>query len=116
MRVSQGPSRVTLAACPVRCTKPWNLLSQVNVEVVLTARYWTRVFAAFVGLTYICTYLFMLVYMWVDTSYALFDPAQYGVIYQICRNPSFWLTQVTPPHPHAHIPLSRAVKFWKVAG
>jgi hypothetical protein len=35
--------------------------------VALTARYWTKIFVVFVILSYIVAYLFLLVYMWIDT-------------------------------------------------
>lgn len=66
----------------------------MNVEVALTARYWTTVFVVCTILSYVLSYAFMLVYMWVQTSADMFDPAQYGVIYQICRAPAFWFLQV----------------------
>ena len=69
---------------------------QVNVEVALTARYWTKVFVVFVVLSYLCAYLFMLLYMWVEVAFEIYDPAQYGVIYQLCLEPSFWFVQVRP--------------------
>ena len=42
----------------IRCPVP-----QVNVEVAMTARYWTKIFTIFVFLSYGCAYLFMFVYM-----------------------------------------------------
>ena len=76
------------------------------MEVALTARYWTKVFVVFTVLSYLMAYLFMLVYMWAITSFSMYDPAQYGVIYQICLSPSFWCLQVRTapplrPHPLA---------------
>lgn len=35
--------------------------------MALTARYWTKIFVVFVILSYIVAYLFLLVYMWIDT-------------------------------------------------
>lgn len=67
---------------------------QVNVEVALTARYWTRIFVVCTILSYVLGYAFMLVFMWVETSFDMYDPEQYGVIYQICTTPSFWFLQV----------------------
>ena len=73
----------------VRCLRP-----QVNVEVALTARYWTTLFVVFTVLSYVCAYLFMLVYMWIVVAGDQWDPAQYGVIYRIIADPNLWLLQV----------------------
>jgi len=64
------------------------------VEVALTARYWTKLFVVFVALSYVCTYAFMLVYMWVIVAGGSEDPAQYGVIYRIIADSNLWLLQV----------------------
>lgn len=42
-----------------------------HLQVALTARYWTRIFVVFVVLSYVVAYIFLLVYMWVDTVSAL---------------------------------------------
>ena len=78
----------------------------MNVEVALTARYWTTPFWVCTLLSYVCAYLFMLVYMWVVVALNQWDPAQYGVIYRIVADPSLWLLQVRDtPHelPLEHV-------------
>ena len=72
----------------------WSPWVQVNVEVALTARYWTTLFVVFTLLSYFCAYLFMLVYMWIVVAGDQFDPAQYGVIYRIAADANLWLLQV----------------------
>ena len=66
----------------------------MNVEVALTARYWTTIFVVCTVLSYLLAYVFMLVYMWAETAVNIYDPAQYGVIYMICISPTFWFLQV----------------------
>ncbi len=66
---------------------------QVNVEVAVTARYWTTLFVVFTLLSYFCAYLFMLVYMWIVVAGNQWDPAQYGVIYRIAADANLWLLQ-----------------------
>ena len=75
------------------------LCLQVNVEVALTARYWTKLFVLFTVLSYVCAYLFMLVYMWIVVAGNQYDPAQYGVVYRIIADANLWLLQVPTLDP-----------------
>jgi len=66
----------------------------VNVEVLMVARYWTKVFVICVVLSYLAAFAFLLVYLWVDVAFDIYDPAQYGVMYQVMSSPTFWFLQI----------------------
>lgn len=63
----------------------------------MVARYWTKLFVVCVALSYLAAFAFLLVYQWVDIAFNLYDPAQYGVMYQVMASPTFWFLQVPPP-------------------
>ncbi len=45
------------------------------------------------------------VYMWIDNAFNLYDPAQYGTMYYVMSDPTFWFLQVPtsqPPKPSTH--------------
>lgn len=68
----------------------------------MVARYWTKVFVICVVLSYLAAFAFLLVYLWVDVAFDIYDPAQYGVMYQVMSSPTFWFLQacsLTPPPP-----------------
>lgn len=70
------------------------IVLMVNVEVLMFARYWTKIFVATVILSYVAAYAFLLLYQWVNFGFNLYDPAQNGVIYQVMKSASFWLLQI----------------------
>ncbi len=62
--------------------------------MALTARYWTKIFVVFVILSYIVAYLFLLVYMWIDT-------VRFGL--RVCEPPV--LTRSVNSNAPAPVPL-----------
>lgn len=72
------------------------------MQMLMVARYWTKIFVVCVFLSYVAAFTFLLVYQWVNFIFDLYDPAQNGVIYQVMKTAAFWLLQV----PHHYLPWS----------
>ena len=54
------------------------------------ARYWTKIFAVFVLLSYFLVYPFFIVYPLFQNGIHTYDVSQYGVAYAIMGSATFW--------------------------
>lgn len=54
------------------------------------ARYWTKLFAFFVFVSYFIVYPFFVLYPLFDLGIGTYDVAQFGVAYAIFSGPTFW--------------------------
>eukprot|EP00891_Asterochloris_glomerata_P000836 jgi/Astpho2/836/Aster-00685 len=66
------------------------LLGAVSLEVALVARYWTWLFAIFLGLSYFIVYPFEVVFPAIERGINYYDPGQYGVAQTVFKAPTFW--------------------------
>ena len=60
------------------------------VQVALVARFWTKIFALFVFLSYALVYPFFVLYPLFELGIGTYDVTQYGVAYNVFANPTFW--------------------------
>ncbi|KDD73748.1 hypothetical protein H632_c1873p0, partial [Helicosporidium sp. ATCC 50920] len=70
------------------------LLGTVTLEVALVARYWTVLFAVFVGLSYVLVYPYMLIFPLVELGIEYYDPANVGVAQEVMATGTFWFSIV----------------------
>lgn len=54
------------------------------------ARYWTWLFAIFLGLSYFIVYPFEVVFPAIERGINYYDPGQYGVAQTVFKAPTFW--------------------------
>lgn len=62
----------------------------LRAQVALVSRYWTKIFAVFVFLSYALVYPYFVLYPLFEESIDTYDVTQYGVAYNVFANPTFW--------------------------
>jgi len=60
------------------------------MQVALVSRYWTKIFTAFLFLSYVLVYPFFVIYPLFDLGIGTYSVSQYGVAYAIFSGPTFW--------------------------